>query len=516
MEKIFIGFLSRRKVNVPLYAEILKEKSKEIMEIIHPNATLNIVIVGYPNLTRNDEISFFIVFRTTCKNIYKEKKIANHNVYPFISIFYGCIFWTIYGILVNDNAIISSNIPGVVLSTIYIAIFAFYSTRKWFYIRFCILTLIILYLIRNTNQYVYFDEIDFYGKISSIFSITTAVSPLTKIKPVMKTRDSSSISFLMTFINLINSGEWVLYALIVQDNVILIPNFLIMMVSAFIILIYSIRVAVIQCLVKNDKSVNLLNIQKMIKTAVNHKNSDLVVLPECCNSPYDTSKFAEYAEEIPGRSSEIFSSMAKSHKIFLVAGSIPEKSGNKLYNTCTVYNPLGELIAKYRKMHLFDVNIPGKIKFQESNTLTAGKKLCTFSMGEKFNNFKIGLGICYDMRFPLLAFAYSKLDVDMLIYPGAFNMTTGPLHWELLQRARAVDNQIFVIAASTARDEKSNYVAYGNSGIISPWGKHIAKAESAESIIYGNIDKDELVQSRQSIPVRKQENIRNYDNILNE
>jgi omega-amidase len=150
--------------------------------------------------------------------------------------------------------------------------------------------------------------------------------------------------------------------------------------------------------------------------------------------------------------------MASELGVFLVGGSIPEKSqdGKQLYNTSLVADPKGHFVAKHRKVHLFDIHVPGKIIFKESDTLTAGTSVSTFDtpLG------KFGLGVCYDIRFPEYAQLLRQRGCVALVYPGAFNTTTGPAHWELLQRARAVDNQLFVMACSPARDNNFSYHAW--------------------------------------------------------
>ncbi|KAF7796518.1 hypothetical protein EIP86_007696 [Pleurotus ostreatoroseus] len=207
-----------------------------------------------------------------------------------------------------------------------------------------------------------------------------------------------------------------------------------------------------------DKTANLKHAREMILKAAAGTDSgsrpSLVVLPEIFNSPYGVTYFPKYAETIgytPGKpynveeaeseSIKMLSAAAKEAGVWLLGGSIPERDAEgKLYNTCTVYSPKGELIAMHRKMHLFDIDIPGQITFKA-----------------KFA--RIGLGICYDVRFPELAAISARQGCHMCIYPGAFNMTTGPLHWELLQRARAVDNQIFFAMCSPARSLAANYHA---------------------------------------------------------
>lgn len=193
---------------------------------------------------------------------------------------------------------------------------------------------------------------------------------------------------------------------------------------------------------------------------------------------------------------------------FFKGGTFPERDGDKLYNTCTVWNPTGDLIAKYRKMHLFDIDIPGGITFKESDILSGGNQLETFDI----DGIKIGLGICYDLRFEELAKLYRLQDCQLLIYPGAFNMTTGPLHWELVQRARAIDNQLFVFAISPARGDKG-YIAWGHSQVTDPWGKVIARAGHGEEIIYTDLDFSECDKMRSQIPIFRQRRIDIYDTI---
>lgn len=218
---------------------------------------------------------------------------------------------------------------------------------------------------------------------------------------------------------------------------------------------------------------------------MNRDNAKVVALPECFNCPYGTKYFGEYAETIPdGFTSSELSKTAKELGIFLIGGSIPEREAGKLFNTCTVWGPQGDLIAKHRKMHLFDIDIPGGIRFKESEVLSAGNSFSTFTVDE---NFKVGLGICYDIRFEEMARIYRNMGCNLLVYPGAFNMTTGPLHWELLQRGRAVDSQCFVATASPARDTDSDYVAYGHSMVVDPWGKVIKSAADVEETVIADL-----------------------------
>lgn len=269
-----------------------------------------------------------------------------------------------------------------------------------------------------------------------------------------------------------------------------------------------IKTALIQCLVGTNKEENIKNAIRLVEKATTN-GAKLVCLPECFNSPYGINFFKEYAENVPnGYTCEKLSQTAKLLNIHLVGGSIPEEENGKYYNTCTVWGPQGELLAKYRKMHLFDIDIPGKITFKESEILHPGSELATFNI----NGIKAGIGICYDLRFEELAKLYRLKGCKLLIYPGAFNTTTGPIHWELLQRGRAVDNQVFVVSISPARGKKG-YIAYGYSQATDPWGKVIVTAGHEEEIVYCDINPNICDEVRNQIPIGEQRRLDVYDTI---
>lgn len=153
------------------------------------------------------------------------------------------------------------------------------------------------------------------------------------------------------------------------------------------------------------------------------------------------------------------------------------------YNTCVVVSEDGNLVDIHRKVHLFDINIPGKITFKESERLTCGDKVTV--VNSVFGS--IGIGICYDLRFNDYAAQCARNGgAKILVYPGAFNTTTGPLHWELLLRARAVDEQVWTIGCSGARNA-DGYQAYGHSMVVDPYGKVVARAAESEEILYADI-----------------------------
>ncbi|OIT06860.1 PREDICTED: omega-amidase, chloroplastic [Nicotiana attenuata] len=264
------------------------------------------------------------------------------------------------------------------------------------------------------------------------------------------------------------------------------------------------KIGLCQLAVTSDKERNIIHARTAIEEAA-EKGAKLVVLPEIWNSPYSNDSFPIYAEDIDAGSdaspsTAMLSEVAQLLKITIVGGSIPERSGDKLYNTCCIFDADGKLKAKHRKIHLFDIDIPGKITFKESKTLTAGETptVVDTEVG------RIGIGICYDIRFQELAMIYAARGAHLICYPGAFNMTTGPLHWELLQRARAVDNQLYVATCSPARDAGAGYVAWGHSTLVGPFGEVLATTEHDETIIISEIDYSQIELRRTNLPLEKQ------------
>lgn len=260
-----------------------------------------------------------------------------------------------------------------------------------------------------------------------------------------------------------------------------------------------IKIALCQMNVIDDKDENLRNAEMMINRSVT-ENADFIVLPEMFNCPYSNDKFIEYCEEQKNSKTLLkISQLALDNNVYILAGSIPEKEGSKLYNTSYLFNRNGEITAKHRKMHLFDIDVKGKITFMESDVLTAGGNVTIADT--EFG--KIGIGICYDIRFPELARLMALEGALMLFYPGAFNLTTGPAHWELLFRSRALDNQVFCIGVAPALNRDASYNSYGHSIIANPWGEIIAEANGNESLIISEIDLSEIKKIREELPLLK-------------
>ena len=269
----------------------------------------------------------------------------------------------------------------------------------------------------------------------------------------------------------------------------------------------SFKIAVCQMLVVDDKAKNVEKAVDLIGEAA-RSGADMVVLPEMFNCPYESEKFPLYAENRDNSETlKAVSSAAREHGVYLVAGSIPELDNDKIYNTSFIMNPKGEIIGFHRKMHLFDVDVPDEITFKESETVTAGDDITVLDT----DLARIGVAVCYDIRFPELSKLMALEGTEIMVLPGAFNMTTGPAHWEILIRSRAIDNQFFLAAASSARNTSSSYVAYGHSMIVDPWGKMLAKAGSDEEIIYADIHLDRLKEVHSQIPVLANRRLDIYD-----
>lgn len=260
-----------------------------------------------------------------------------------------------------------------------------------------------------------------------------------------------------------------------------------------------VKIALCQMNVIDDKETNLEKAGSMIADSIN-ENADFIVLPEMFNCPYSNDKFIEYAEEEQESVTlNKISKLAGDNNVYILAGSIPEKEGDKIFNTSYLFDKKGQILAKHRKMHLFDIDVKDRITFKESDVLTAGDE---FTLAEtEFG--KIGIGICYDVRFVELARIMVENGAQILFYPGAFNMTTGPAHWELLFRARALDNQVFCIGVAPALNMDASYHSYGHSIITNPWGEVIAQADEKERLIICEIDLSEIKKIREEIPLLK-------------
>ncbi|WP_313165689.1 carbon-nitrogen hydrolase family protein [Sedimentibacter sp.] len=258
------------------------------------------------------------------------------------------------------------------------------------------------------------------------------------------------------------------------------------------------KAALLQTNVYDDKEKNIENAVRLIEK-VSGEGADIAVLPEMFCCPYNSSLFRAYGEIEGGAAYTAMSKAAEDYGIYVVAGTIPELQDDRVYNTSYVFDRNGNQIAKHRKMHLFDIDIEGGQYFKESDTLTSGGDVTLFDT----EFCKIGLAICYDIRFPELSRLMAAEGAEVIIYPGAFNMTTGPAHWELSFRARALDNQVYTIGVAPARDLEATYHSYGNSIVASPWGNVLSQMDEKEGYIIQEIDLDYVKKIRNELPLLK-------------
>jgi len=258
------------------------------------------------------------------------------------------------------------------------------------------------------------------------------------------------------------------------------------------------KIALCQMTVTENKEMNLNNASKMVVEAKT-KGADMIVLPEMFNCPYSSAYFRAYAEVRGTGTYNKLSEWAAREKVVLVGGSIPELEDGKIYNTSYIFGPDGACLGAHRKAHLFDIDIPGEIRFVESETLTPGD---THTMIDSHLG-RFGVAICYDMRFPEFFRKMTLEGAGFVVVPAAFNMTTGPVHWELTARARALDNQMFMVLCSPARDTSGVYVAYGHSMVTNPWGEVIGEMDEQEGILIVDVELKECSEVRSGLPLLK-------------
>ncbi|KAH3669900.1 hypothetical protein OGATHE_002712 [Ogataea polymorpha] len=276
----------------------------------------------------------------------------------------------------------------------------------------------------------------------------------------------------------------------------------------------NIKVALLQFYTGSDKQANLQKVREFAAKALAKEPAlDLLVLPECFNSPYAVDQFKNYSEPIPsGETTKFLSDLAREYNVNIIGGSFPELgSDNKIYNTSLTFDKRGEIVAKHRKAHLFDIDIPGKITFKESISLAPGDKATVFQLD---NLCKIGLGICYDIRFPELAMIAARQGAGIMCYPGAFNTVTGPKFWTKFAVARAIDNQVYILMCSPARNvEGGGYQAYGHSMVVDPNGDVLVEAGHGEEIVYCELKPEVLDEARKNIPITLQRRFDIYHDV---
>jgi len=262
----------------------------------------------------------------------------------------------------------------------------------------------------------------------------------------------------------------------------------------------TLRVAAVQLQSQDNVAQNLDECRRLVGAA-RQGGAKLVVLPE--NFAYfgaDETKRA-IAERLPdpqGKIQAALAEMALGSEVFLVAGGFPEASGDpaRPFNTALVYGPDGQLVTSYRKIHLFDVALQDGTNLSESSGTTAGEALVTFDIGR----FRVGVSICYDLRFPELYRALVSRGCNVLLVPAAFTLHTGKDHWHALLRARAIESQAFVVAAAQWGKHPRGRTTYGHSLVVDPWGAVIAEASDKVGVVTATLDLSYLEQVRAAVP----------------
>lgn len=256
------------------------------------------------------------------------------------------------------------------------------------------------------------------------------------------------------------------------------------------------KIAAIQLDSQDDKQENL-RVAKEIITEAKADGASIVSLPEYFNFIGEAKDEKDNAEFEDGETTQFLSDLAKELNIYIHGGSILEKEEgeDKLYNTTYNFNPNGDLIAKYRKVHLFDVTISDGPSFKESATIKAGNEIVTTNM----NDINVGMAICYDLRFPEMFRLMALNGAEVLMLPADFTLFTGRDHWEVLLRARAIENQAYVVAAGQI-GVGPGFQSYGRSMIVDPWGTVIATAPDKVGYTSAAIDLDYIRNFRKEVP----------------
>jgi predicted amidohydrolase len=256
------------------------------------------------------------------------------------------------------------------------------------------------------------------------------------------------------------------------------------------------RVALCQVNSRDDRAANLAAAHELLEQAA-AAGARLALLPEYVDY-LGPAEGEPKPETIEGEFATSFAAAARRLRMWVVAGSFHESGPDEThtYNTSLAFNPDGELVATYRKVHLYDVEIPGRVSYQESRTVAAGQQTVTFDV----DGVRVGMSICYDLRFPELYRQLAIGGAQVLLVPAAFMAHTGRDHWEVLVRARAIENQCYVLAAGQIGDHEPKRTCYGRSMVVDPWGTVVAQAPDTVGLTVATLDLGRLGRIRQELP----------------
>ncbi len=254
---------------------------------------------------------------------------------------------------------------------------------------------------------------------------------------------------------------------------------------------------------QNDKTVNLAAAERAV-AALAARGCDLVLLPEMFNYRWTDEANRAEAEPIPGPASKWAAGQARRHGINLHLGSLIEcrqdETGTERLNTSVVFDREGKETARYSKIHLFDVDLPGGVSYRESSVVSPGDRVVTVEV----EGVILGLSICYDLRFPELYRALALNGAQVLVVPAAFTVPTGISHWEPLLRARAIENGCYVVACGQwGPSAPGKAPCFGHSLVVDPWGVVVAQCSEGVGVVTAEIDLDHLQDVRGRMPVLK-------------
>lgn len=269
------------------------------------------------------------------------------------------------------------------------------------------------------------------------------------------------------------------------------------------------RVSVVQMNPGHLKADNIAQARALVEATVAADRPDLVALPEmwtCLGG--DRAAKLEQAEDLPppgsgapgGEAYEALRGLARAHRIHLHGGSLAERGGEVLFNTTVVFDPDGREVARYRKIHLFDIVTPDGQGYRESTTFGAGADIVTYAIGA----VRVGCAICYDLRFPELFLALRRAGAELIVLPAAFTLQTGKDHWEALLRARAIETQCWLAAPATwgrHLEGQEPRFTFGHSLICDPWGHVVAKVSDGTGWASARLDPAMTARVRQDMPV---------------
>jgi predicted amidohydrolase len=260
------------------------------------------------------------------------------------------------------------------------------------------------------------------------------------------------------------------------------------------------RAAAVQLNSTADKARNLEVAERLVRAAA-ADGAELAVLPEKWNLLGDSAALLAGAEPLDGPTIDAARSWARELGIHLVAGSIAERveGQERSFNTSTLIGPEGELEAAYRKIHMFDVDVGG-VAYRESEHEEPGSDIVTAPLSGGLEGVTLGMTVCYDLRFPELYRILAVRGATVITIPSAFTLETGRDHWDVLLRARAIENQAFVLAPNQVGEAPPHYRSYGRSAIVDPWGVVLARAADVECFIAADLDLHEQERIRTALP----------------